>query len=307
MDFDLTEDQSVLLSALEGIGAPYRDIAVKDRVAYHVYAQGLDDELVANGFLDAARTEGMGALDAALIVEQLARLPQTIEAGASALVAPHLGLELPRPIALIVRPLDQAHRFLPQARTALVDLGDDIAILPIDPDMVEAVESIYAYPYGRFRTIPDLSTARRLGPQAAATLRQWSQVALAAEMTGAMRAAIDFTVQYTKDRRMFGRQLGSYQSVHHRLAECDQIARAAYWLTMKAAWSGDPIDASLSACYAQQHVRKLMFDLHQFNGAMGLTSEHLLHFWTFRIRALQAECGGADGAALGAASLMWAA
>jgi hypothetical protein len=49
----------------------------------------------------------------------------------------------------------------------------------------------------------------------------------------------------------------------------------------------------------------MMFDLHQFNGAMGMTNEYPLHFWTYRLRALQAELGGADAAALAAADLLW--
>ena len=305
MDFDLSEDQAVLLSALDSIMAPYRDIAAQDRLSFSVYASALDEQLVENGFFEAARTEGMGPLDAALIIEQVARLPHVTEIGASMLVAPMLGLDLPRPFVLLSQPLDKAQRFLPVARTGLLDTGDEILVIAIDQDQVEDVNSIYGYPYGRFTTLPDLSQARRLGPEAVVAFRTWAQVALAAEMSGAIRAAVDFTVAYVKDRRLFGRQLGTYQSVHHRLAECDQIARGAFWLTMKAAWSGSRIDASLAACYTQQHVRKLMFDLHQFNGAMGLTTEHLLHFWTFRVRALQSELGGQNGAALEAAQQAW--
>lgn len=307
MDFDHSEGQAVLLAALDGLAAKHRDIGADQRVAFHVYAEALDAGLVENGFLDAARTEGMGPLDAALIVERIARLPQVVEVATSALVAPLLGLDLPRPFAILTAPLERAHRFLPQAQTGILERDGEVLAVPIDPRQVEAVETIYAYPYGRFRETPDLANAQRLDAGAAAALRQWGRVALAAEMSGAIRAATDFTVNYVKERRMFGRQLGSYQSVQHRLSECDQIARATYWLTMKAAWTADPFDAALAASYAQQHVRKVMFDLHQFNGAMGLTKEHLLHFWTFRIRALQAEMGGKDAAACDAATLLWGA
>jgi hypothetical protein len=305
MDFDLSEDQTVLLSALDSILDPYRDIAVADRNSFAVYATGLDAELAENGFLDAAKTDGMGPLDAALIVEAIARLPQVVESAASALVAPMLGLDLPRPFALLSGPLSKAQRFLTHARTALFDTGDDLLAFAIDPAAVEPVTTIFAYPYGRFTTLPDLTQARSLGAEAAAKYRTWARIALAAEMAGAARAAVDFTVGYVKDRRMFGRQLGTYQVVHHRLAECDQIARAAYWLTMKAAWSGTEWDAAAAAAYIQQHVKKLMFDLHQFNGAMGLTTEHLLHYFTFRVRALQSEMGGQNGAALALADAQW--
>lgn len=305
MDFDLSEDQSLLVSAVEKVLEPFRDIDAKSRVAYHVYADALDETLSENGFFDIAMTDGMGPLEAALVTEQVSRLPFAMEMATTALVAPHLGAELPRPFAILNQPLDRAQRYLPQARTGLFDTGDDLLAICIAPGTVEPVETIYAYPYGRFTSLPDLGKAQSLGADALAAFRQWSRVALAVEMAGAIRAAVDFTVAYTKDRRMFGKQLGTYQSVHHRLAECDLIARSTYWLAMKAAWSRDPLDATLAAGYPQQHVRKLMFDLHQFNGAMGLTSEHLLHFWTFRIRALQAELGGQNEAALAAAELKW--
>ena len=38
---------------------------------------------------------------------------------------------------------------------------------------------------------------------------------------------------------------------------------------------------------------------------MGVTTEHLLHFWTYRLRALQAEAGGTYGAALDLADKLW--
>lgn len=305
MDFDLTEDQAVLISAVASATSRFRDMTATDRLSYSSYSQALDEELVAGGFLDAALMEGMGPLDAALIAEQVAQLPYVVEVAASSLVLPHVGAALPRPLALLSAPLDKAQRFLPVARTGVLDHGDEVLLLDIDPANVEPVESIYAYPYGRFRTLPDLSAARRLDPEAVGPFKVWRKVALAVELLGSIRAALDFTVAYVKERRMFGKALGTYQVVHHRLAECEQIASGLRLLTMKAAWTGSAFDADLAVCYGQQHIKKLMFDLHQFNGAMGLTQEHLLHFWTFRIRALQSELGGANGAALSLADQQW--
>ena len=57
-------------------------------------------------------------------------------------------------------------------------------------------------------------------------------------------------------------------------------------------------DADVAACYAQQHVKKLVVDLHQFSGAMGVTNEFALHLWTYRLRALQSEGGGMVESAL---------
>ena len=105
--------------------------------------------------------------------------------------------------------------------------------------------------------------------------------------------------------RQFGRAIGSFQAVQHRLAQCHQIACAMRMLALYAAWSGEAVAADIAATYAQDHVGKLAFDLHQFNGGMGVTAEHKLHFFTYRLRALQAELGGADAAAGAVYDALW--
>lgn len=306
MQLKLSEDQALLVSSLQTILDRYQDLPAEHRRDRSHYSWDLDAQIVANGFLDAARTEGMGALEAALVVMETSTVPSAVETGASALIAPHLpGLALPRPIALISGDVAKAQRFLPVAKCALLDVGDDVLVLPVDPDNVEVIDTIYAYPYGRFKSVPDFANAERLGPAAVALLRQWWSVAIAAECAGLMRQAVEFTVEYVKQRRMFGTTLGTYQAVQHRLAQCHQIATGVHYLALKAAWTGDAFDAAQAQSFAQQHIQKLTFDLHQFNGGMGVTNEHKLHFWTYRFRALQAEMGGANGAALETATLLW--
>ena len=61
----------------------------------------------------------------------------------------------------------------------------------------------------------------------------------------------------------------------------------------------------MAIAYAQANAQNIIYDLHQFNGAMGMTCEHLLHFWTYRLRALQGELGGAGAAERWAADVRW--
>ncbi|MBL8546427.1 MAG: hypothetical protein JNL81_08175 [Hyphomonadaceae bacterium] len=308
MDFHLTEDQQALVSALQSILQDHGELPQGERLSYAYHHSGLQALLKASGFFDAARE--MGALEAALIVIEAARLPVLVETGASALVAPML---LPAnegvdgPVALIAgRDLDKAHRNLPIATTALIDLGDDVVVLPVAAGAIETVKSVLAFPYGRFRRAPDLGAGRRIagaGPK----LRQWWRVAIAAEAAGAADSAVNFTVEYVKQRHVFGRAVGSFQSVQHRLVQCHAIARATYYMALRAAWSGESVHADMAACYVQQNVGRLLFDLHQFHGGMGVTTEHLLHFWTYRVRALQAEVGGVNDAARSVATKLWPA
>ncbi|BCW91140.1 hypothetical protein sos41_43190 [Alphaproteobacteria bacterium SO-S41] len=307
MHLDFTEDQKALLASLEAIVEDHLAPPTEDRRGRYHYSQSLDAKLVSNGFLDAIRTPGMGAVEAAMVIEEVSRSPSVVEVSASALVAPHLLDEaLPRPIVLASGDLSKAQRFLPVAKTVIYNAGDKVLVFAVDQANVETIDSIYAYPMGRFKTLPNLASARVIGgPDAVAKLHQWWRVALAAECAGAMKSAVDFVVDYTKQRKLFNTTIASFQAVQHRLAHAHRIARGLHFLVMKAAWSGDAFDANQAASFAQQHIQQLVFDLHQFNGGMGVTNENLLHFWTYRFRALQPEVGGANAAALETADLLW--
>ena len=304
MDLELNSEQTLLVEAVENLGARWHDLPRGHERDYEHYAADLQTALADGGFLRAGLD--MGMLEAALVVIEVSRLPSVTSVGASALVCAALLGEIPEgPVALLSNNLDSAQRLLPVARHGFVEDGEDAVFLDLAGVAVEPVESIYAYPYGRFAEHPDLSRGQRL-TGAAGRLRQWRRVALAAECAGAAQSAIALTLDHVKQRSVFGHPVGTFQAVQHRLAQCHQIARAMRFLSLHAAWSGETQSADIAATYAQDHVNKLAFDLHQFNGGMGVTAEHQLHFFTYRLRALQAEVGGADSAASAVYDHHWA-
>jgi alkylation response protein AidB-like acyl-CoA dehydrogenase len=297
MDLELTDDQKALVDAVSSLVQRHLAIPREGNVAAVVhqhYSTALDGALTEGGFFGIARETGYGPLEAVLLLEEVYRSPSVVEIAASAIVAPQLvAEELPRPIVLLRgNELDRATRFLGIARTALVDLGEQAAVMAIAPEEVEQVGAIYAYPYGRFKQPPNLAKAKRLGPGSGAKLRNWWRVALTAEIGAATMQAVLSTSDYVKNRRQFGRQIGSFQGVQHRLAVDIQIAESMRWLARRAAWSGNEADAAAAALYAQESIGPVAYDCHQFNGALGMTLEHPLHFWTLRMRALQGEMGG---------------
>lgn len=306
MDLELNTEQTMLVDSLDNIGERYQDFPADERRNYNYYAHALERDLDSAGFYDVARTPGLGALDAALVVERIARLPVVVEVGASIIVAPQLSATpLPRPLALISGDIRKPQRMLNVAKAALAVHGDKVVVVKVDPNDVEQTFTILGYPYGRFTKLPDLDKADVLEGVTPQMYFTWARISLAAESAGALRSAVDFTVDYVKQRRLFGVALGSFQAVQHRLAQCHQIAQGAALVAFQAAEFGDPLRAALAASYAQMHIPKATFDLHQFNGGMGMTNEHKLHFWTFRLRALHGEFAGPHGAALDAANLMW--
>ena len=131
----------------------------------------------------------------------------------------------------------------------------------------------------------------------AANIRRCIRIALAAEISGLLHAAIASTVEHLSVRKQFGRPLGSFQAIRHRLAECAVLAGGVRWLALKAASTAGEGDAALAALHAQESGTRVVYDVHQMLGAMGMTLEHPLHLWTYRLKALLSELGGRAGQA----------
>lgn len=302
MDFEASEDQRAVLDGLEQlIGAS--DVEPPKAGSVCAFNAALDEELASSGFLHVARQEGYSLLDAALVVERLAQLPVSVEAAASSLVLPLLQEQDLRPVALGSL-ISAPARFLPQACVMLVDDDNDVLLFEVDKDNVEHIETLFAYPYGRMRQIRDLK-CRSLGRDLVAPFRKRWRLALAVEGAGLMQGALDEVVAHVKARRQFDRPIGSFQSVQHRLAMAASTASSARWLAFRAAWSDDEGDCAIAASYVQDAIPRLTYDLHQFCGAMGLTLEFRLHYWTYRLKALLGELGGSSFQARAAATSVW--
>lgn len=303
MRFDLTDDQASVMAGLDQLLAGFDSTPPIEPVFFD-YATELDRTLAESGFLDIAREEGFSALDGALIVERLARLPRAVEAAASAIVAP--ALDVPagvRPLALAGDPAKPA-RYLPMAQAMLVDRGDKATLITVDPANVEPVETLFAYPYGRLKS---LERVEEVVVGDGATLRRRWRIALAAEAAGAMASALETILEHVKTRQAFGQPLGAFQAIQHRLAMAAETVESAKWLAFRAAWSDSEADAAIAAGFVQTRTAQLTYDLHQFAGAMGLTIEFPLHLWSYRLRALAGELGGGSRQARAAALATWAA
>ena len=81
------------------------------------------------------------------------------------------------------------------------------------------------------------------------------------------------------------------------MSECTVLARGVKLLAFKAAATESDADAALAALHAQDSATRVVYDLHQFVGAMGMTLEFPLHLWTYRLKALLSELGGRGGQA----------
>ncbi len=305
MNFEPDDNQAAILDGLEQLITTQK-IEPPKHATFVAFSETLDAELAVSGFLDIAREEGFSPLDAALIVERIARLPLCAEVATSALVGPLFPIDaLQRPLAVLRGSALGPARFLPQARSLVVVEDDAVSLISVSPDRVVPVECLFAYPYGRLESVEGLAVQRFGGDMVAPVLRRW-RLSIAVEAAGLMQAALDTVLEHVKTRKQFGRALGSFQAVQHRLATAASTANATKWLALRAAWSDDEAICAMAATYAQDAIPLFTYDLHQFCGAMGLTLEFPLHLWTYRLKALLGELGGSGGQARAAAELTWA-
>lgn len=309
MDYQLDEDQQAIVDAIEQLleqhAGPARAIELNQKGEYDAELQAAFDDA---GFLEIALGAETGPLEAALLVEAVARAAGVATVGAEALVAPGVaGRALPGPIALAQLGGARIIRYSGHARTLIVDAGDEARIVELSPGDTEPVRSNFGYPMARLR--PDIAErGESLGANSGARLRDWWRVAIAVEAAGTMKAALDYTVEYLKQRRQFGRAIGSFQAVQHRLAECAILCEGSRWLALEAAWLGAPAqEAATAAAYATAAATQVFAETHQLSGAIGFTHEHDLHVWSMRLQALKLEMEGVTGHRRAIAQARWGA
>jgi alkylation response protein AidB-like acyl-CoA dehydrogenase len=124
-------------------------------------------------------------------------------------------------------------------------------------------------------------------------------VAFAAELVGVAQRALDMAVSYAKEREQFGRPIGSYQAVSHRLANMLWDTEEARSLTYYAAWCADaepeslPLAASMAKARASDAATSVTHDAIQTFGGIGFTWEHDVHFLLKRARVSAQMLGSA--------------
>ena len=115
------------------------------------------------------------------------------------------------------------------------------------------------------------------------------RIMLAADSLGASQTMIDKAVDYAKERKQFGRAIGSFQAVKHMCAEMTADLEPCYALVWHAAHCHDHShdEARLMACHAKAHVSEMSKGIAkkatEVHGGMGFTDLLGLHYWFKRI------------------------
>ncbi|KOG36953.1 acyl-CoA dehydrogenase family protein [Streptomyces resistomycificus] len=120
----------------------------------------------------------------------------------------------------------------------------------------------------------DVRTALTALGDAAATV-------LAGEAVGAADQVLKLTVEYVRQREQFGRPIGSFQAVKHRLADVYvqvQAARSAAYYAAWAAANGERV-GRLALAQALEALRRASAEGIQLHGGIGFTWEHEAHLY----------------------------
>lgn len=128
---------------------------------------------------------------------------------------------------------------------------------------------------------------------------QLAQIALSAEQTGGAEGALEMTVSYAKERVQFGRVIGSFQAVKHRLADMMVMVEAAKSAIYYAAVTADeqgielPEAAALAKAYCSDAFNHCAGGAIQLHGGIGFTWEHDAHLYFKRARGSSTLLGDA--------------
>ena len=134
----------------------------------------------------------------------------------------------------------------------------------------------------------------RIGGDLTAALREVHAVgaaAVAALQVGVAQRALDMTVAYSKEREQFGRQIGSFQALKHRMADMLVLVETARSAAMDAAFAV-PADidlvrrTSVAKGWCSDALTEVASEMVQLHGGIAITWEHDAHLVFKRAHSL---------------------
>lgn len=304
MDLELDDTQSAIKDSCDRL---FERTAGAAKARALRASGGADTELMralsSGGFLDLFHDEDNGPLTASLVVEWAAEACVLAPVGQRMLVARALVEgELPDIVAVADAASLGSVRFAAEADLLILIDGDLVRIARAGEFDAKPVKSKFGYPMAQVSNV----RGETLPAGSADLARRWNRIAIAAEIAGSARAAVNLTARYLGERSQFGQKLSEFQALQHRMSMLHVLVDAASWTMREAAYHVAPAalsaSAAINACEAAQAV---FYETHQLTGAMGFTIEYDLHLWTMRLQALRQEMNGPRGHAEALAVARW--
>ena len=177
--------------------------------------------------------------------------------------------------------------------------GISIGALVLDPDYVvngDIADVVVAATDGRLnrwtkfsaRPVRTMDPTRRLaGVQPEETvalgpdpgIADSAAILLAAEQIGAAEHCLELTVEYAKSRVQFGRPIGSFQALKHRMADQYVAIAAARAVVSDACDYPTPTNAATALLLASEALCSVTSEGIQLHGGIAITWEHDMHLY----------------------------
>jgi alkylation response protein AidB-like acyl-CoA dehydrogenase len=151
----------------------------------------------------------------------------------------------------------------------------------------------------RFATVTlDSAEATRVGKgvEWLPTLRDVAAVAVTALQVGAMQRCLDLTVAYSQEREQFGRPIGSFQALKHRMADMLVDVETSRSVSWAAAWSAALLStqgdehlaerAAIAKAWCSDALSRVAGEAVQLHGGLAITWEHDVQLYFKRAHAL---------------------
>lgn len=290
----MTPEQLALRDAVRALLDKHSDIRAAIETP-HGYDEDLWARLCEMGVLPVPeRYGGSGATqaDARVVLGELGLTPSPLLSGVIAVEAllasgNYSACErlLPRiasgAVAAVVWPWHpDAARFVlygDLAEVLLVVEGD--GLYEVDPAGVTREHVPSMDPTRRLAALRLEGASRTyLGPWSAG-VRDVAIAALCAEQVGAAARALELTVEYTKTRVQFGRPIGSFQALKHRMADLHVLVETA---RSAAGAVVDEVSAAVAKVYCSEAFFKVAAEMVQLHGGIAITWEHDAHLYLKR-------------------------
>lgn len=185
----------------------------------------------------------------------------------------------------------------PQAPRAVNSDFAGLTLLAADGQVGDATAGAGHDSVDPARKLFDVTASGDTQPADTARAYEFGVLATAAQLVGAGQAMLDQSVEYAKQRAQFGRIIGSYQAIKHKLADVLIAVELARPLVYGAALSlaeGSPDtarDISAAKVAAADAALLAARSALQTHGAIGFTQEHDLSLSLLRVQALRSAWG----------------
>ncbi len=241
----------------------------------------------------AEKFDGIEAepIDLVVALERLGRWSVPGPVTESVAVAPILLADDDRSAQLAAGELIATVALPPHTPRAVDAAAADLVLLASDDDVTEASVGACHRSVDPSRRLYDVAAS---GDSWQADLKrafEFGALATAAQLVGAAEALLSETVDYAKQRTQFGRVIGSYQAIKHKLADVHIAVELARPLVYGAALTLEPRDVSAAKAAASEAGLLAARSALQTHGAIGFTQEHDLSLTLLRVQALRSAWG----------------